>query len=151
MIAELVGSDENKYWITLIIFVVNKLFGISLKDFLFLNSGVSSNCTDLWKDYNYCVAAVGDISRYPGYRDGIPRYTPTASLTDLAPATNTISVTISLPSPTHTIMPLAPGSRTDCKLYYENTVASQNCAVLVYGYGLSFEQFIQWNPCKCFV
>lgn len=35
-------------------------FGIPLADFLFLNTGVNENCTNLFVDESYCVQAVGD-------------------------------------------------------------------------------------------
>lgn len=35
-------------------------FAISLGDFLFLNSGVNVNCTNLFAQESYCVQAVGD-------------------------------------------------------------------------------------------
>lgn len=41
----------------------NKLiikFGISLDDFVFLNSAINENCTNLFADESYCVEAVGD-------------------------------------------------------------------------------------------
>lgn len=43
--------------------------GISLKDFYFLNPEINStDCSNLLLGYSYCVAPVGDISTYPGYR-----------------------------------------------------------------------------------
>ncbi|KAK2072069.1 hypothetical protein P8C59_006446 [Phyllachora maydis] len=42
-------------------------FAISLSDFLFLNPGVRSNCTNLFAGESYCVEPVGDISSYPDY------------------------------------------------------------------------------------
>ena len=42
---------------------------ISLKDFYFLNPEINStDCSNLLLGYSYCVAPVGDISTYPGYR-----------------------------------------------------------------------------------
>lgn len=41
-------------------------FAITLDDFLFLNPGVNSNCTNLFAFESYCVAAVGDINTYSG-------------------------------------------------------------------------------------
>lgn len=38
-------------------------FGISLPDFIFLNTAVNENCTNLFADESYCVQAVGD-SKY---------------------------------------------------------------------------------------
>ncbi|KAM0281375.1 hypothetical protein ACHAO9_010746 [Fusarium lateritium] len=42
-------------------------YEITLKDFIFLNPHVWENCTNVYKDYNYCVRPVGYISTYPGY------------------------------------------------------------------------------------
>lgn len=38
----------------------------SLEDFVFLNTGVNDDCTNLYAKDNYCVQAVGDIDKYPG-------------------------------------------------------------------------------------
>ncbi|KAI1798650.1 LysM domain-containing protein [Daldinia bambusicola] len=47
---------------------VSNLFGISLPDLYFLNPEINStSCNNLFRDYSYCVAAVGDIATYPGY------------------------------------------------------------------------------------
>lgn len=35
-------------------------------DSIFLNPHVWQNCTNIWKDYHYCVKPVGYISTYPG-------------------------------------------------------------------------------------
>lgn len=136
-------------WFSIDKVVVITKFAISRADLLFLNPGIDANCTTgLWKNYNYCVAPVCKISNYPGYNYGKPRYTPTASLTDLTPESGTVSPThsglLSLP----TQLPLAPGSRTDCKQYYEVTRPGKDCAALVYGNGITFDDFVQWNPCK---
>ncbi|KAJ4269753.1 hypothetical protein NW762_001421 [Fusarium torreyae] len=42
-------------------------YEITLKDFIFLNPHVWENCTNVYKDYYYCVRPVGYISTYPGY------------------------------------------------------------------------------------
>ncbi|KAL2819531.1 hypothetical protein BJX63DRAFT_382316 [Aspergillus granulosus] len=47
--------------------------GISVSDFLFLNPEVDSNCTNLYKDYSYCVQPVGKIENYPGATCLLPR------------------------------------------------------------------------------
>lgn len=36
------------------------IFGISIKDFVILNPAINENCTNLYADESYCVAAVGD-------------------------------------------------------------------------------------------
>lgn len=35
-------------------------FQITMDDFVFLNPGINSNCTNLLADESYCVQAVGD-------------------------------------------------------------------------------------------
>lgn len=42
-------------------------YSISFDDFKFLNPNIWGNCTNLWLDYSYCVAPVGNIKDYPGY------------------------------------------------------------------------------------
>ncbi|KAL2787767.1 hypothetical protein BJX66DRAFT_340850 [Aspergillus keveii] len=47
--------------------IVTTQFEIPLDDFLFLNPQVWENCTNLMRDYYYCVRPVGYIMTYPGY------------------------------------------------------------------------------------
>jgi LysM repeat protein len=119
-------------------------YGISLKNFYFLNPAVDSNCSNLQIQTAYCVKPVGDITTYPGY-DGAGSgttapcdvafpaptcYQDVATLTSVpflesnatftrAPSTsiNTASRTVS--RTTHTPSPTAPGSRKDCLYYAE--------------------------------
>jgi hypothetical protein len=46
---------------------VSLKFNIPLKDFLFLDPKLNADCNNLWLDYSYCVAPVGETSTYPGY------------------------------------------------------------------------------------
>lgn len=49
---------------------------IALKDLYFLNPGIDSQCLNLWLNGAYCVQAVGDINRYPGYPSTSTVYNP---------------------------------------------------------------------------
>lgn len=93
---------------------VNKL-GILTRETnsLFLNPEVWENCTNLWKDYNYCVQPVGTITTYTGY----PGYTPTAPFEE-TPATPIPFIDPSTDYTTNiTVIPLANGTRLDCTEY----------------------------------
>ncbi|KAL2802188.1 hypothetical protein BJX63DRAFT_438128 [Aspergillus granulosus] len=106
---------------------------IMLDDFYFLNPGIDKNCTNLWLNYNYCVSPVGNIETYPGYAivTGGPttsRFMPTLPETaidwsDLPLAT----LTPWTPLPTPTTLPLANGTRKDCKEYKDNTRGEIAC------------------------
>ncbi|KAH7038381.1 LysM domain-containing protein [Microdochium trichocladiopsis] len=129
-------------------------FAISLPDFLFLNTGINSNCTNLYAAESYCVQPVGDINTYPG-RPGYVSFTidPSASFTGV-PFTMLPNATMTLsPRPTET--PLAPGVRDDCVFYFmgEDYQFSpdqfgfwkSNCEIAASMYGVDFDSFAAWN------
>ncbi|KAL2817249.1 hypothetical protein BDW59DRAFT_166063 [Aspergillus cavernicola] len=128
-------------------------FGISLKDFLFLNAGVNNNCTNLYAEESYCVAPVGPIDQYPGHPDYIPPETSisTVPYTNLPKATYTPPKITGLP----TSLPLAPGTRKDCFVYAVGsdlevdigfTFFTSVCDALAQGWGISLEELQNWNP-----
>ncbi|OTB02454.1 carbohydrate-binding module family 50 protein [Hypoxylon sp. CI-4A] len=112
-------------------------FGIALADFLFLNTGVNTNCTNLFADESYCVQAVGDINTYSG-RPGYMTVTidPSATFTGV-PFTQLPNATASPYARLYTPLPTATGTRDDCVHYfpgddYQNVglgdVTSPSCA-----------------------
>ncbi|KAL5040877.1 hypothetical protein BDW71DRAFT_212672 [Aspergillus fruticulosus] len=128
-------------------------FGISLEDFLFLNTGVNSNCTNLYAEESYCVASVGPIDQYPGHPDYIPPETSisTVPYTNLPKATYTPPKITGLP----TSLPVAPGTRKDCFVYAAGsdldvdigfTFFTSVCDALAKGWGISLEELQNWNP-----
>ncbi|EED18781.1 LysM domain protein, putative [Talaromyces stipitatus ATCC 10500] len=141
-----VGDDDNCDYIT-------ETFSISLKDFLFLNPEVYSNCTNLWAGYYYCAEPVGYISTYPGYlstsTSSMFNQTPT---TQLPPGTNIEPDWLT----TAPIIPLANGTRKDCNSYiWVDTVANTSiadCWHLAWAYGATSEVgrqnrlLVLWNP-----
>jgi LysM repeat protein len=125
---------------------VSLKFSIDLGDFIFLNPEVNVNCTNLWLDYNYCIAPVGNIRSYPGY----PKPpTSTFSITPMAvtqipwrPITNKSNTS-------YAIVPIAAGSRTDCWNYvWINATLSGtiDCWALASFSQIGREQFVLWNP-----
>lgn len=59
------GTNENcgRYYKAIVGDYCNALlmkFSINLKDFLFLNSAINENCTNLYAEESYCVQPVGD-------------------------------------------------------------------------------------------
>ncbi|KAL4746388.1 hypothetical protein BDW72DRAFT_197744 [Aspergillus terricola var. indicus] len=128
-------------------------FGTSLEDFLFLNAGVNSNCTDLYVEESYCVAPVGPIDQYPGHPDYIPPETSisTVPYANLPKATYTPPKITGMP----TSLPLAPGTRKDCFAYAAGsdlgvdigfTFFTSICDALAQGWGISLEELQNWNP-----
>ncbi|KAI1776335.1 LysM domain-containing protein [Hypoxylon cercidicola] len=131
-------------------------FAISLDDFLFLNSGVNVNCTNLFALESYCVQAVGDINTYSG-RPGHVTYSLTAtrnaSFEDVA--TLLPPVSWSSPTPTTTPAPLASGTRDDCESYllgdaYQqnltNSYLLSNCHLAAEVMGVTLTDLETWNP-----
>ncbi|KDN71454.1 putative LysM domain-containing protein [Colletotrichum sublineola] len=135
--------------------MVTLKFAISLPDFLFLNTGINSNCTNLYAAESYCVQAVGDINNYPG-RPGHVSFTidPTASFTGV-PFTMLPNATMTpypRPSPS---APLASGVRDDCVYNFKGDEyqfpAEQlgfwksNCELAATLYNVDFVNFASWN------
>ncbi|KAJ4152983.1 hypothetical protein LMH87_009498 [Akanthomyces muscarius] len=121
-------------------------YGITLKDFVFLNPEVKDDCTNLWGNYYYCVSPVGLISDYPGY-DGKPTRPPITT----SPMKSTSGIFSQLPSITGgRAIPTASGTRKDCYLYQEfddfTNSTLQDCWNAAYAFGVSPEEFIVWNP-----
>ncbi|KAL6690470.1 hypothetical protein J3F84DRAFT_389421 [Trichoderma pleuroticola] len=124
-------------------------FGILLKDFIFLNSEVWSNCTNLKLGYYYCVQPVGHISTYSGY--GPSATTPPF---DHTPSTSLPKIDNPLASwpVSDSIIPIANSTRKDCYdyVYVNSTNTTENLAAdcwnLAWLYGITREEFILWNP-----
>ncbi|KAL2788492.1 hypothetical protein BJX66DRAFT_327064 [Aspergillus keveii] len=66
------------------------------------------DCTNLRPGYSYCVSPIGNIETYPGYAADLPTAT-------LKPWTSL---------PTQTTLPLAKGTRKDCKVLVNCTLAN---------------------------
>lgn len=134
--------------------LVTLKFAISLDDFMFLNTGINSNCTNLFAKESYCVQAVGDINNYPG-RPGYVSITfdPTASFTGV-PFTMLPNATMTL-DPRPTKIPLATGVREDCDFYFKGDEYqylpdvfgywNSNCEIAASNYNVDFDSFVAWN------
>lgn len=127
-------------------------FSISLDDFLFLNSGVNKNCTNLFAEESYCVAPVGSIDDYPGSPGYVP---PESSISD-SPYSNLPKATYTAPKITSlpTALPLAKGTRKDCYVYAEGSDLNIDitysyydsvCEALASGWGVELEQLQNWR------
>ncbi|KAF3898088.1 Carbohydrate-binding module family 50 protein [Trichophyton interdigitale] len=123
-------------------------FGISLKDFYFLNPQVNHKCENLWLNYSYCVQPVGDIGTYTGY----PISTPSVTFTRPSPTSTSASPTrteVWTPVPS----PLAPGTIEGCYLYenaYDEESASDASLNLCWWWAangeVDIQEFLAWNP-----
>ncbi|OBU01588.1 hypothetical protein VE01_00568 [Pseudogymnoascus verrucosus] len=121
-------------------------FGIERDDFLFLNPEVWKNCTNLWKDYNYCVKPVGTITTYSGH----PKSTSTV------PFVNTPATSVPYVDPltrfntSAPVIPLANDTRRDCYSYFYITNTTEtpdlSCWNLAMAYDVEPEEIALWNP-----
>ncbi|EGX87923.1 muramidase, putative [Cordyceps militaris CM01] len=137
--------------------LVTLKFAISLADFLFLNTGINSNCTNLFAASSYCVQPVGDINTYLG-RPGHVSFTvdPNAPFTGV-PFTMLPNATMTLASrPSQA--PMAAGVRDDCAFYFLGEEYqynsdkfgfwNSNCEIAAAMYNVDFDSFAAWNSLK---
>ncbi|GKT97447.1 lysM domain-containing protein [Colletotrichum tofieldiae] len=129
-------------------------YGISMADFVFLNTAINQNCTNLYALESYCVQAVGDINTYsgrPGY--GAPTLTMTGTIDDTA--TNLPDASFTYPEPSRTPLPLALESRQDCAFFVDSDDVNVNltgtyfrsqCEFLSALTGVTLEDLQIWNP-----
>ncbi|KAK4128906.1 carbohydrate-binding module family 50 protein [Parathielavia appendiculata] len=130
-------------------------FAISLEDFLFLNTGINVNCTNLYAGESYCVQPVGDINTYPG-RPGHVSITidPSATFTGV-PFTMLPNATVTSYSRPYTPAPLATGVRDDCVHYFKGDdyqfpsdqmgYWKSNCELAARNYNADYDNFVAWN------
>lgn len=124
---------------------------LATDDFYFLNQGLNENCSNLELGTAYCVKPVGDITTYPGYKVDGP------STTFTRPPTSTISV----PIPTETLHPRAPGTIDSCETYVNAFDAAaeeerfgpqpwydemNECTTYAGIYGVTLADMREWNP-----
>ncbi|KAF2416682.1 LysM domain-containing protein [Tothia fuscella] len=129
-------------------------FGISIQDFKYLNPSINENCTDMLRDTNYCVQAVGDINTYPGRgQDGIGKL-QTAFTTGLMQMTWS-KQTVKPTATSSTEHPLATGTRADCDRFVEGNIFQvdklsniwkSSCDFVMAAYELSLKDLQRWNP-----
>ncbi|KAL3479631.1 hypothetical protein BJX99DRAFT_244778 [Aspergillus californicus] len=105
-------------------------FEITLDDFLFLNVQVWQNCTNLMKDYYYCVRPVGYITTYPGY-GGSATTEPFVQ----TPSTPVPENPLADYSSSQPVIPIANDTRRD-----------SDCWSLAGIVDISGEELILWNP-----
>jgi len=135
--------------------LVTLKYAISLPDFVFLNTGINSNCTNLFAAESYCVQAVGDINTYPGP----PGY---MSITIDPSATFTRVPFIMLPNGTMTAYPrpspdspLAKNVRDGCVYYFDGDdyqftadqlgLWNSNHELAASTYNVDYDNFAAWN------
>ncbi|KAG8161313.1 hypothetical protein KVR01_009577 [Diaporthe batatas] len=130
-------------------------YSVSMDDFMFLNQGVNSNCTNLFAYESYCMRPVGAIDSYPSHTGYVPpaSATPTIPYDSLPKATYTPPAITGLP----VVLPIANGTRKDCYLFVDgeqlqvsydlaSTVYTSTCHALAGGWGISLEELQNWNP-----
>ncbi|KAL9474230.1 hypothetical protein ACSS6W_008610 [Trichoderma asperelloides] len=118
-------------------------FGISLKDFIFLNPEVGTNCTHLLLDYYYCVRPVGAISTYIGYGGAQTNNTTWVELSMKSVPRRDIMASFRTDKP---MIPMANGTRRDCILYFWLEDDNTDCLGWSYQAETSLEEFMLWNP-----
>ncbi|KAF9559712.1 hypothetical protein CPC08DRAFT_637416, partial [Agrocybe pediades] len=140
---------------------------ISLSDFLLLNPEIDEECSNLWLNYNYCVAPYPPFATETApitsitanftsatvisYSIPTAGYTPTFATVTLTPAgvpapTNVATGTRNVAYPNAPPPNVAPGTITDgCTKYY--TIASgDTCATIDTKFNITTAQFITMNP-----
>lgn len=130
-------------------------YGITLDDFIFLNSAINENCTNLFAEESYCVQPVGDVNTYPGRPGHVTfSFTLTASTFEDS-ATDLPDVAWASPTPTVTPLPLASGTRKDCYSYIDgddfqrnltNMIIDSNCQLVANVWHVTLEDLEIWNP-----
>lgn len=101
---------------------VAKEFGLTLAEFITLNTNVDTSCNGFWVDYAYCV-------------DGVA----VANTATTSPAASTTSATsVTTPTPTQT------GMASGCKTFYE-AVTNDSCYDIAQKYGITLDEFYAWN------
>lgn len=121
---------------------------LPLKDFYFLNPELSTDCSNLLLGLSYCVAAVGDISTYPGYPATVPATVfPKPTTSSYAPALN----------------PEATGTADNCSQYINYarqdlletafgasqsnaTLDLNDCFVVALSFQVTVSDLVAWNP-----
>ncbi|KAL4733764.1 hypothetical protein BDV11DRAFT_175388 [Aspergillus similis] len=125
-------------------------FEITLNDFLFLNPQVWENCTNLMKDYYYCVRPVGYITSYPGYGGS----TTTEPFVQ-TPSTPVPENPLANYSSSQPVIPIADDTRRDCYdglndryIFFDNVTENEaaDCWSLAGVVGITDEELILWNP-----
>ncbi|KIJ58950.1 carbohydrate-binding module family 50 protein [Hydnomerulius pinastri MD-312] len=116
---------------------------ITLSEFLLLNPEVNSNCTNLWANYNYCVAPYPPLSATPTLP---PITNGTLVVTSMAlPPMITPTLydypTGWLPAPTG----VASGTVLNGCYYYYQVQTGDNCTSVAQTFGLSYQDFVTWN------
>lgn len=146
-------------------------FGIAMDDFVFLNTAINQNCTNLLADESYCIQAVGDSKfvvksdlRLPAYRLAVVNtyagrpgqqsitltsFIPVTKFSDLPDATYT-----SIPQ-TSTALPLATDTRGDCFMYFDGESFQEDlsgtnwnspCEIAAAVFNVQLEDLEMWNP-----
>lgn len=102
---------------------VAKEYGLTLAEFIALNTNVDMSCNGFWVDYAYCVDGVVLAST-----------TTTSSV-----ATTTSATSVTTPTPTQA------GMASSCTAFYE-AVANDGCYDIAQTHGITLDQFYAWNP-----
>ncbi|PVI08691.1 carbohydrate-binding module family 50 protein [Periconia macrospinosa] len=130
---------------------ISMAFGITVKDFYFLNPQVDDKCSNLWLETSYCVKPVGNIATYSGYPVSTP---PTVFPKPTPEPTKPYT-----PVGTQPLSAIASGTADDCE-YYQNAFESwlgdvidnfdlseaNSCNSWAAGVGITVEQLLAWNP-----
>jgi LysM repeat protein len=99
-------------------------YGLTLAEFIALNTNVDTSCNGFWAGYSYCVS-------------GVPVSSTTTSAT---PTTTTTSASsVATPTPTQT------GMVSGCTVFYE-AESGDGCYDIAAAYGITLDQFYAWNP-----
>lgn len=110
---------------------VAKEYGLTLAEFIALNTNVDTSCNGFLAGYAYCVDGVADSGSTT-----TTSATPTTATTTTKTSTSATSVTT--PSPIQT------GMASGCTTFYE-AVANDGCYDIAQEYGITLDEFYAWN------
>jgi LysM repeat protein len=96
-------------------------YGLTLEEFIALNTYVDTPCDGLWPNYSYCVS-------------GIPLVSSTTSSVATTSATSITTTT-----------PIQTGMASGCMVFYEAN-PGDGCYDITAAYGITLDEFYAWNP-----
>ncbi|KAL6229363.1 hypothetical protein BDW75DRAFT_249828 [Aspergillus navahoensis] len=114
---------------------------INIQCSLFLNPQVWDNCTNLMRDYYYCVRPVGYITTYPGY-GGSATTEPFVQ----TPSTPVPENPLANYSSSQPVIPIANKTRLDCYDYITFDNITENEAANCWNLAGIVGELILWNP-----
>ncbi|KAJ5219687.1 hypothetical protein N7468_008891 [Penicillium chermesinum] len=115
-------------------------YGITLEEFIALNTYVNSTCGNIWPDYAYCVSGIATANNSTSTAAITATSTspPISVTTSGTLTTATASGSITTPTPTQT------GMVSGCTTFYK-AVSGDGCYAIATSYDITLDEFYEWN------